>query len=397
MLRPWLGALIALTVVLPVAKPGMAVEQRVRLRDLGINIGRFPTGQWNAITDVSGVKVGQVTLSSGSGALVPGKGPVRTGVTAIIPRDNVWHDKVFAGLFSLNGNGEMTAAHWIKEAGWLETPIVLTDTLSVPRASDGVVSWMEKHYPAMGIGDDVVIPCVAECDDEFLNDQRGRHVSPEDVVTAIEQAKTGPVAEGSVGAGTGMTSFWFKGGIGTASRVLPKEDGGYTVGILMNCNMGTRRDLRIDGVPVGLAIQDFMPKRSPSEGSVIMVAATDAPLLPHQLERLARRVAMGLARTGTTAHHGSGDIVLAFSTATNIPHMPDAVTMPLVAINNTHLDPIFDATIECAEEAVGNALCMATTVEGRDGHTSYALPYAELRTVMSKYGHPMSATSGAAR
>lgn len=365
-----------------VALPAHAAPERVRLRDLGITIGHYPTGHWNAITDVAGVKVGHVTHVSGSG-----KAAVRTGVTAVIPRDDVWHKKVWAATFALNGNGEMTAAHWIKEAGWLETPVLLTDTLSVPRVSDGVVSWMEAHYPDMGRGDDVVIPCVAECDDEFLNDQRGRHNSAEDAQKAIETAQTGPVAEGAVGAGTGMVSFRFKGGIGSSSRVLPKEAGGYSVGVLVNCNMGTRENLRIDGVPVGEEIPGHMPVWKPSEGSNIMVCATDAPLMPHQLERLAKRVAMGLTRTGTTAHHGSGDIVIAFSTATVVPHYPDAVTFPMTAMDNNHLDPLFDATIECTEEAVDNALCKATTTVGRDGHVVYELPYDELRASMKRHNH----------
>jgi D-aminopeptidase len=249
---------------------------------------------------------------------------------------------------------------------------------------------MEKHYPEMGAGDDVVIPCVAECDDEFLNAQRARYNLAAHAVEAIEQARSGPVAEGAVGAGTGMTSFRFKGGIGTSSRVLPTEDGGYTVGVLVNCNMGTRPDLRIDGVPVGREIPQYMPKTGkPSEGSIIMVLATDAPLLPHQLNRMCRRMAMGLARTGTTAHHGSGDIAIAFSTATIVPHYPKERLMPINALNNTHIDPLFDATIECTEEAVDNALCMARTTVGRDGNTVYELPYKELRAAMKKYGHPV--------
>ncbi|MDB5097305.1 MAG: dmpA [Cyanobacteria bacterium RYN_339] len=382
---PNLRYVVALALAsLALAAPAPAAEEaRMRLRDLGISIGHYPTGKFNAITDVAGVKVGHHTLAGPPGT------PIHTGVTAIVPRDDVWNKKVFASQFRLNGNGEMTAAHWIEEAGWLETPILLTDTLSIPQVSDGVVTWMENHYPDMGLGDDVVIPCVAECDDSFLNDQRGRHNLGAHAMTAIEQAKSGPVAEGAVGAGTGMTSFRFKGGIGTSSRMVSKEDGGYTIGILVNCNMGTRGDLRIDGVPVGQEIPQLMPKSKPSEGSIIMVLATDAPLLPHQLNRMCRRMAMGLARTGTTAHHGSGDIAIAFSTATVVPHYPKELTMPVNAINNTHLDPLFDATIECMEEAVDNALCMAKTTVGRDGNTVYALPYPELRKAMRKHGHPV--------
>ncbi|MBC7543550.1 MAG: P1 family peptidase [Candidatus Sericytochromatia bacterium] len=359
---------------------------RARLRELGIAIGRIPTGEWNAITDVPGVKVGQVTIVRGEGALQPGKGPVRTGVTAIIPRDDVWNKKCFAASFVLNGNGEMTATNWVQEAGWLETPILLTDTLNVGKVSDGVVSWMSKLNPQMGIADDVVLPLVAECDDSFLNDQRGRHVSEQDVLTAIEHAKSGPVAEGAVGAGTGMVSYRFKGGIGTSSRKLPAEMGGYTIGVLVNCNMGTRDELRIDGVPVGAEIQDLMPKSKVSEGSIIIVVATDAPLLPHQLQRLAKRSAMGLARTGTIASHGSGDFIIAFSTANTVPHYPNERTMTATAMNNTHLNPLFTATNDCTQEAIANALTMATTTEGRDGNTAYALPLDRLQVIMKKYG-----------
>ncbi|HEY9856735.1 MAG TPA: P1 family peptidase, partial [Stenomitos sp.] len=311
-----------------------AEAPRMRLRELGIALGQYPTGRWNAITDVAGVKVGQVTLNRGSGKLVPGKGPVRTGVTAIVPRDDVWHKKVYANGFVLNGNGEMTGLSWINEAGWLETPIVLTDTLSVGKVSDAVVSWMIKRVPDMGIKDDVVLPVVAECDDSFLNDQQGRHVQASDVIQAIEGAKSGPVAEGAVGAGTGMVSYRFKGGIGTASRVLPKEAGGYTVGVLVNCNMGARTDLRIDGVPVGREISDLMPVRKPGEGSIIAVVATDAPVLPDQLQRLAKRAALGLARTGSTARHSSGDFMLAFSTAAEVPHYPQERTTTVTALSN---------------------------------------------------------------
>jgi D-aminopeptidase len=310
-----LRASLAVLLSLGTLDAGAAEPPRARLRDLGIAIGRFPTGAWNAITDVPGVTVGHVTLNRGLGPLKPGEGPVRTGVTAIVPRADVWNKKCFAGSFTLNGNGELTATNWVAESGWLETPILLTDTLSVGKVSNGVVSWMAKHYPDMGIEDDVVLPTVGECDDSFLNDQRGRHVSEADAIAAIETAKTGPVAEGTVGAGTGMVSYRFKGGIGTSSRKLTADLGGYTVGVLANCNMGAREDLLIDGVPVGREITDLMPKRKPSEGSIIIVVATDAPLLPHQLQRLAKRSAMGLARTGSIASHGSGDFILAFSTA----------------------------------------------------------------------------------
>lgn len=391
--------LVAMLLAAPVSAqaPGPAVQARpdpaaarpagrARLRELGITIGVLPPGRLNAITDVPGVKVGHVTLVSGDGKLVPGQGPVRTGVTAIVPRDDVWNHKVFAGGVVLNGNGQATALDWIREAGWLETPIVLTNTLSVGRVSDAVVTWMARKNPDMGIGDDVVLPCVAECDDSFLNDQRGRHVREPHVLAAIDGARPGPVAEGAVGAGTGMIAYRFKGGIGTASRVLPKEQGGWTVGVLVNANLGWREHLRIDGVPVGEHLKDLMPARKPSEGSIIMVVATDAPLLPNQLERLARRTALGLGRTGTVAAHSSGDFAIAFSTATDVPHYPEAKTMALTALNTSHISPLFAATVEATEEAIGNALTMATTTTGRDGNTAHALPLDRLMALMKAHG-----------
>lgn len=385
MLRPCRIA-IALA-ILAIALPARSAEApRARLRDLGITIGHYRPGRWNAITDVAGVRVGHVTVIEGSGKLVPGHGPARTGVTAIVPRTDIWHKKCMAATFDLNGNGELTGTHWINEAGWLETPVILTDTLCVGRASDAVVTWMEREYPQMGISDDVVLPVVGECDDTFLNDQRGRHVTEADVIRAIDEARSGPVPEGSVGAGTGMTCYRFKGGVGTSSRVLDPQDGGYTVGVLVNCNMGVRSDLRIDGVPVGEEITDLLPKRSPTEGSIIIVVGTDAPLTPTQLQRLCKRAALGLARTGSTARNSSGDLMLAFSTAFELPHDPDAVTVPLSAVNNAKITPLLEATVECTEEAIDNALTGATTVVGRDDHTVYALPLDRLKAVMRRYG-----------
>ncbi|MEB3220948.1 MAG: P1 family peptidase [Candidatus Sericytochromatia bacterium] len=361
-------------------------EPRVRLRDLGVRIGQLPPGRWNAITDVAGVKVGHTTLVSGEGPLRVGVGPVRTGVTAIVPRDDVWRQKVFASGVVINGNGLLTALDWIKEAGCLETPIVLTDTLSVGRVSDAVVTWMMRRYPAMGIDDDVVLPCVGECDDGFLNDQRGRHVQEPHVLAALDGARSGPVEEGGVGAGTGMVAYRFKAGIGTASRVLPKARGGWTVGVLVNANMGRREDLRIAGVPVGERIQDLMPRRKPGEGSIIVVVATDAPLLPHQLERVARRAILGIGRTGSVVAHSSGDFAVAFSTAAVVPHVAEALTMPLAAVNNVHLTPLFAATVEATEEAIGNALTMASTTTGRDGHLVHALPLDRVRRLLEAAG-----------
>ncbi|HEY9724760.1 MAG TPA: P1 family peptidase [Oscillatoriaceae cyanobacterium] len=382
MLRLALSAFLLLSLAVPAA----AREQRAHLRDWGVELGQYPTGKWNAITDVRGVRVGQVTLNEGSGRLDPGQGPVRTGVTAIIPRDDIWHHKCFAGRFVLNGNGEVTGLDWLHEAGWLETPIILTDTLSVGRAMDGVVDWMEDRYPLMGRGDDVVLPIVGECDDEFLNDQRGRHVHPEDVVRALDAARTGPVAEGCVGAGTGMNAYRFKAGIGTASRVLPAKDGGYTVGVLVNANMGFREDLRMAGVPIGREIPDLMPKVGTPDGSILMIVATDAPLLPDQLDRLAKRAALGLARTGSTAANSSGDFAVAFSTAADLPHDPKTLTQTVTMVHTQDITPLFEATVEATEEAIYNALTMATTTVGRDGNTTYAIPLDRLKTLLTQAG-----------
>ena len=361
---------------------------RQRLRDLGIVVGTLPPGPLNAITDVAGVKVGHVTLVRGDGKLVPGKGPVRTGVTAILPHGgDLWREKVPAATWVLNGTGEMTGSIWINTQGALEVPILLTNTMNVGRVMDGVVAYMLKRYPDIGIGDDVVAPTVAECDDSTLNDARGRHVSIEDTVRAIESAKDGPVEEGAVGAGTGMIAYQFKAGIGTASRRLAAGDGGWTVGVLVNANLGRRADLRVAGVPVGRAITDLMPRHA-TDGSIIIVVATDAPLDHLKLQRLAARAGVGLARTGTFVNHGSGDIVIAFSTGNRVPHYPKAPTFTLTVVPDNHLDPIFKACAEATEEAILNALTMAKTTVGRDGNTAYALPLDRLRDLMRRHGAP---------
>lgn len=363
-----------------------AEAPRRRARDLGIVVGSLPPGPLNAITDVKGVRVGQVTLVRGDGKLVPGQGPVRTGVTAILPHGgDLWREKVPAATWVLNGTGEMTGSIWINTQGALEVPILLTNTMNIGKVMDGVVAYMLKKYPDIGIGDDVVAPTVAECDDSTLNDARGRHVSVEDTVRAIEEAKEGPVQEGAVGAGTGMISYQFKGGIGTASRVLPAEAGGYTVGVLVNANMGRRADLTVLGVPVGREIKDLMPKES-TDGSIIIVVATDAPLDHLKCQRLASKAALGLARTGTIANHGSGDIFLAFSTGNRVPHYPKPLTYALTVVADDHLDPIFRAAEEATEEAVLNALTMATTTAGRDGNTAYALPLDRLTAILRRRG-----------
>ena len=365
-------------------------ESRSRARALGIVIGFYEPGPLNAITDVAGVTVGQITRISGNGPLKPGFGPVRTGVTVVIPRENVWHKKVPAGSFVLNGTGELTGLAWIGESGFLEYPIALTNTLNVPRVANGVMDWMIAHYPEIGITDDTLTPVVAECDDGRLNDIQGRHVSEADVVEALDSASSGVVQEGTVGAGTGMVSYGFKGGIGTASRRLPEAEGGYTIGVLVNANHGRRHELVVGGVPVGRLYETASPDAkvfSPgqSEGSIIVIIATDAPLDSRQLTRLAKRAALGLARTGSTARHGSGDFMLAFSTANIIPHYPKEATFQHLHIADTHLNPLITATVEATEEAILNALTMATTVVGRDGHRIEAISLPRLRTVLDRH------------
>ena len=364
-------------------------EPRQRVRDLGIVIGQYSTGAQNAITDVAGVKVGQTTLVTGDGALVPGHGPVRTGVTVVIPREDVWHKKVPAGSFVLNGTGEMTGLAWVSESGFLEYPIALTNTLNVPRVANGVMNWMIARYPEVGITDDTLTPVVAECDDGRLNDIQGRHVSEADVVKALDSASSGAVQEGTVGAGTGMVSYGFKGGIGTSSRRVSETEGGYTVGVLVNANHGRRPELVVGGVPVGRLYEAVLPVAqalSPgqSEGSIIVIIATDAPLDGRQLTRLAKRAALGLARTGSTARHGSGDFMLAFSTANVIPHYPTDRTYTFTQLADTHMNPLITATVEATEEAILNALTMATTVVGRDGHRVEAISLAKLRTILDR-------------
>jgi len=362
-------------------------DARVRARSLGVPLGAYPTGTLNAITDVAGVTVGHTTLISGDGMLVPGKGPVRTGITVVVPRDDVWHNKVPAGSFVLNGTGEMTGLAWVEESGFLEYPIALTNTLNLPRVANGVMSWMIARYPGIGIQDDTLTPVIAECDDSRLNDIQGRHVSEADVIKALDTARGGPVAEGTVGAGTGMISYGFKGGIGTSSRVVPSSAGGYIVGVLVNTNSGRRDELIMGGVPVGKLYNRGKAAEGP-EGSIIIVIATDAPLDARQLKRLAKRAALGLARTGSTARHGSGDFVLAFSTGNVIPHYPKEHTFPFTAFADTHLNPLFTATVEATQEAILNALTMATTVTGRDGHTAKAIDLKRIREILKNFRSP---------
>jgi len=367
----------------------ISAAMRPRARDLGIPFEGTP-GPVNAITDVAGVELGHTTLISGEGKLVVGKGPVRTGVTAILPRGkSSGNDAVFAGWFSQNGNGEMTGTTWIEESGFLEGPILLTNTHSVGIVRDAAIAWRVKQGGPDASGYWWSLPVVAETYDGWLNDINGFHVRPEHVFQALSSAAGGPVAEGSVGSGTGMVCYEFKGGIGTSSRRLSREQGGYSVGVLVQCNCGRRSLLRIAGAPVGLEI----PKQPSKEdqGSIIIVVATDAPLLPHQLKRLSRRATMGLARTGSVSGNGSGDIFIAFSTANPgawAATKPASVTM----LPNDSMNSLFEATVQATEEAIVNAMVAADTMTGADSHSVPGLPHNRVRDVLRKY-HRLTETS----
>ena len=397
-----------------------AHAQKPRARDLGVPFDG-KSGPNNAITDVAGVEVGHTTLISGSGKLFVGKGPVRTGVTAIHPRGKNSNDAVFAAWFTLNGNGEMTGTTWVDDSGFLNGPVMITNTHSVGVVRDAVIAWKVKRGEPDMEGYWWSLPVVAETWDGWLNDINGFHVRPEDAWHALDSAHAGPVEEGNVGGGTGMICNEFKGGIGTASRVLEAKEGGYTVGVLVQCNYGRRNQLRIAGVPVGKEIPEHpaygedetastgtkpMWGQPPSAvqqpegplnsgpagkdvGSIIVIVATDAPLIPTQLKRIAKKVSLGLGRDGSYSGDGSGDIFLAFSTAN-----PGAVSPKsddpkgvhhLAMMPNDSLDPIFLATVQATEEAVINAMVAAETMKGIDDHEVIALPHDRLREVLKKY------------
>ncbi len=355
-------------------------QEKPRGRDLGIPFEGTP-GPLNAITDIKGVEVGHSTIISGQGSLKVGKGPVRTGVTAILPNGRENASPVFAGWFSLNGNGEMTGTTWVEESGFLEGPITITNTHSVGIVRDSVLKWLVRRA---AMGQPWGLPVVAETYDGYLNDINGFHVQEEHVFAALDSARGGPVVEGNVGGGTGMICHEFKGGIGTASRILGEETGGYTVGVLVQANYGLRNQLRIAGVPVGLEIQDGKVW-SRETGSIIIVVATDAPLISHQLKRLARRASLGLARMGSVSGNGSGDIFVAFSTANASASEGDGVRQ-IQMLPNNRIGPLFTATVQATEEAIVNALVAAETMTGRDGHTVQALPHDRLQEVLKKYG-----------
>ena len=357
---------------------------RPRARDLGVPFDGTP-GPLNAITDVAGVAVGQVTLIQGDGKLVVGKGPVRTGVTAILPRGRgSLDDPVFAGWFALNGAGEMTGTTWVEESGFLEGPVMITNTHSVGAVHEGTIAWRVAQAGPDPTGYWWSNPVVAETWDGELNDINGFHVRPAHAGEALSSAKPGPVAEGNVGGGTGMVCFGFKGGIGTASRVLPAKAGGYTVGALVQCNCGRKVELRIAGVPVGRELEG-KGARDEDSGSIIIVVATDAPLLPQQLKRLAHRASLGLARDGSVSGNGSGDIFIAFSTANPGAAKPTGVSA-VADLPNDRMNPVFAATVEAVEEAIVNAMVGAETMKGANDFVVRALPHDEMRRILKKYG-----------
>ena len=359
-----------------------AAQVNPRARDLGVPFEGTP-GPLNAITDVPGVEVGYRTLVSGEGKLQVGAGPVRTGVTAIFPRGKQAVDPVFAGWFTENGNGEMTGTTWVEESGFLFGPVMITNTHSVGVVRDTVIAWQLKHGLPIPAEDWWSLPVVAETWDGYLNDINGFHVKAEDAIAAMDGAHSGAIDEGNVGGGTGMICFEFKGGTGTASRKLSQKAGGYTVGVLVQCNFGVRHQLRVAGTPAGYEIPG-RPVWGDDTGSIIVVVATDAPLLPHQLKRLARRVTLGLGRLGSISGNDSGDIFIAFSTANARAGLAPK-TAALEMLSNDRIDALFEATVQATEEAVVNAMIAAKTMAGVDGRTVEALPHDKLRAVLKKY------------
>ncbi len=350
-----------------------------------VHIGMLSSGPVDGITDVAGVKVGQVTKIAGS--------DVRTGATGIVPNDDIWNDRVAAAQWTLNGNGALTNGHWINESGFLEEPIVLTDTLDVGRAYDGVISWQIEHHPQIGLREDVPLPVVGECDDQAINAIQKRVVGPQDVVAMLDAAKSGDFARGNIGAGTGMRAFGFAAGIGSASRVLPKEHGGYTVGVLVNANTAMRTQLMIDGVHVGQAFANellpvyprtaaYVPTHGrAADGSIIVIVATDAPVDHTALIAIAKRAALGLARTGSDSYTSSGDLMLSFSTTHRYPRGGGIAGPPLVS-DGQILDGLYQATADATEEAIDDALFSAHTITGRAGVTYYNLPYSRVRAML---------------
>jgi D-aminopeptidase len=392
--RPSFALILAVCISLGAIFTGNSFSQekstgKSRARDLGIPFDGTP-GPFNAITDVNGVLVGHTTLISGEGKLEIGKGPVRTGVTAVLPRgNNSMLDPVFAASFAQNGNGEMTGTIWVDESGFLEGPVMITNTHSVGVVRDAVIQWRVAHGQPDASGYWWSLPVVAETWDGWLNDINGFHVKPEHAFHAIDSAHSGAVEEGSVGGGTGMICNGYKGGIGTSSRKLSEKDGGYTVGVLVQCNYGSRQNLRVAGIPVGREISSedpyaYQPSEISERGSIIIVIATDAPLIATQLKRLAHRATLGLGRNGSISGNGSGDIFIAFSTANSGVWANEHVA-EVKMIHNDALDPVFAATVQATEEAIVNAMISADSMTGIDNHHVTALPHDKLRAVLKKY------------
>ena len=370
--------------------------KRIRAREMGIAPGIFPTGPKNSLTDVSGVLVGHTTIHKGSGPHVPGEGPIRTGVTAILPRQgNVWQNAVAAGSFILNGAGEMSGLIQVQEWGLIESPILLTNTHSVGTCSEAVVSHLSSIYPKLGISHDVLIPLVGECDDSWLNDIVGQHVDTNHVIEAITNANSKMVPEGSVGSGTGMSCFDFKSGIGSSSRIVKIGLEKYTLGALVMSNFGEIQDLIVDGIPMGkMLMQDYahLEKRTRNAGSIITIIATDAPLHGFQLNRLAKRAALGIGRTGSYAAHGSGEIIVAFSTANELPREGRDTVYSLKVMVDQEVNPLYQAVVEATEEAILNSLFMAEDFYGIGDRFCPAIPldkvgpiYEDFRALRKKF------------
>jgi len=383
----------AITILFIILCYAYSYGQKPRARDLGVPfVGN--TGQFNAITDVEGVEVGYSTIISGKGENIAGKGPIRTGVTAIFPRGKAKKfSPVYANWYSLNGNGEMTGTTWVTESGFLETPIMITNTNSVGVVRDAVLKWYVDTNWYSGEDWWYTYPVVAETYDGFLNDIYGFHVKEENVLEAIKNTSSGRIAEGNVGGGTGMMCLGFKGGTGTSSRVIKIKDSTYTVGAIVQSNFGAKRNLSIAGVPVGMELKDTLnyvfnapPKsrRQEGDGSIIVIVATDAPLLPHQLKRIAQRIPLGVGIVGGRGSNGSGDIFLAFSTA-NKNAFNRKNTIKVRSLPNDLLMPVFEATVQAVEEAIINAMVAAETMEGINGNKAYALPHDLLIEILKKY------------
>ncbi len=363
-------------------------KQRCRLRDLGVNIGTLPTGPFNAITDVPGVRVGHTTLIEGSGRRKPGNGPVRTGVTVIMPNDDIYNRKLLSGGFILSGAGEVSGYTQLSEWGLIETPIALTNTMAVGRVSDGIVKWMAGRYPEIRDQQEVIIPVVGECDDSFLNDAVGLHIKPQHVFAALDGASSGPVEEGAVGAGTGMICCDFKAGVGTSSRVLSVGGKQYTIGVLVVSNFGIMDDLRMDGYPVGrllVPLQGTYSRRVNNYGSIIVVVGTDLPLSSQQLNRVCRRAALGIGRVGSYGAHGSGEIIIGFSTANEIPHRPKDSFDQAKVMRDSALDPVYKSVIETTEESILNSLTMAVDMEGAGNNKVPAMKLSLLKGLLEHY------------